>query len=173
MGTGNVRPRAPVLIVLSGLPGTGKTTFALALAARLPLQHIESDAIRRGLFAKPRYSAWEHRQVFVEVERRAVQSLDRGEIAVIDATNLRQAHRQRFVKLAAGHGAGVVAIRLVAPEELVYERLLGPREGHSQADGRVYDLFRGGEEPYRTPVVVVDTRFSIEPGLALVERLAG
>ena len=39
--------REAAMLILSGLPGTGKTTFAVALAARAPVVHLESDAIRR------------------------------------------------------------------------------------------------------------------------------
>ena len=171
MGIGNVRLGAPALILLSGVPGVGKTTFARALGARLPLQHIESDALRRRLFAHPRYTSWEHRSVFAAVERELTGTLGGGRIALVDATNLRHAHRQRFFKIAERHGAVTVSVRLVAPDAVVRERLRGPREGFSQADERVYELLRGGEEPFRTPVVVVDTRFALEPALRLVERL--
>ena len=44
-----------ILLVVFGLPGTGKTTFARALAARLGLPHFNTDIIRAELGRKQQY----------------------------------------------------------------------------------------------------------------------
>ena len=173
MGTGNFGGLGGAIVLLSGLPGTGKTTFAHALAPRIRAAHIESDAIRRELFRSPRYTAWEHARVFAEVERRTRIVIAKSGAAVVDATNLERKHRRRFEQLATRGGAAFVAVRLVAPESVARERLRRPREGHSQADERVYDLMREKPESFRGRVVVVDSRFSLEPALTLVVALLG
>ena len=102
MSSGNeMSPRSPALIILSGLPGSGKTTFATALLREFPAVHIESDAVRRRIASNPRYTLAENRRVFDEVERRAASAIASGHVALIDATNLREQDRLRFFSLAA------------------------------------------------------------------------
>ena len=43
----------PSLVVVSGLPGTGKSFFCRKLAERLPFVVLASDALRKVLFPCP------------------------------------------------------------------------------------------------------------------------
>jgi hypothetical protein len=171
MGNSNSERPGVALILLSGLPGTGKTTFARALGERVELAHVESDAIRRGLAAEPTYSARESGMVFARVAAEARQALAEGRHALIDATNLTNRDRRRFVRLASETDARLIAVRLTAPEEVVRERLGGPRDGHSQADMAVFEMMRSRPQPFPFPAIVVDTRWDLEPAIAFVLRL--
>ena len=48
---------SPALVVLSGLPGSGKSHFCRRLISRYPMAHLESDALRKALCGQPTYSA--------------------------------------------------------------------------------------------------------------------
>ena len=163
----------PALLLLSGLPGTGKSTFARLLAAHTGACHVESDAVRLALFPTRRYSRSESARVFDEVERRCSVELDRGGTVIVDATNLTRADRRRFIILAAARQARLVSIRLVAPAPLARARLSKPRQGASQATAAVYDLMASRPQSFRGPVVVVDSRYPIEASLALAVALLG
>lgn len=171
MNNANFRPASPALVILSGLPGTGKTTFAACLARRLPIVHIESDAIRRGISARPAYSSEESAAVFGRAERLAANALADGKNVVVDATNLSHRDRKRFLRLARQSGAKLVAVRLTAPETTVKDRLTRPRDGNSEAGLEVYEMMKGRPQPFRMPAIVVDTRFPLEPAVDLVLRL--
>ena len=167
MTTGN--PAA--IVLLSGLPSAGKTTFARLLAGRLPCDHIESDEIRAGLFPEPRFVRDEHRAVFREAGSRAGRALSRRRVALIDATNLTRHDRARFVDLAAKARVRLAAVRVVAPDDVVRERLAGPREGYSRATVSVFEAMRGRAQAIDQPHLVVDTRYPLGPALSAVCRL--
>jgi predicted kinase len=168
MVDGNFRP---ALILLSGLPGSGKTTFAAALASGIPCSVVESDAVRRSLARTPTYSGQESARVFEIVEQRAEAGLRNGEAVLLDATNLTVGDRERFVRLASRHQVPLIPVRLVAPGSVILERLSKPRTGHSQAGPDIYRLMRDRPEPMSVPAVVVDTRYSPEAAISLIVRL--
>jgi predicted kinase len=170
MITGN-DPRQPALVLLSGLPGAGKTTFAQALKRRLPATVIESDAIRRSLSRQPTYEPGESARVFGIAERNVARALDQGRVAILDATSLTKGDRRRFLRCARDHDARVIAVRLTAPEDVVVERLSRGRRGHSEADVDVYQRMRERVQPFSIPLIVVDSRFDPGPSLDLVTSL--
>lgn len=171
MTGGNFPSRGPVLILLSGLPGSGKTTFARALSQRIACDHVESDAIRRGLRPAPTYSADESAAVFARAETLAGTALKAGRNALLDATNLSRRDRKRFLDLARRLGRPLIAVRLTAPESTIRERLAIPREGFSQAGVAIFERMRDRGQPFAIPTVVADTRFPLGPAVDLVQRL--
>ncbi len=169
MTTGNLS--APGLVLLSGLPGSGKTTFARALAESLAADHYESDAIRFELAGKPTYASSESARVFAAIERRSAASLTASRVAIVDATNLTRRDRKRFLHLANAMGVPLIAVRLVAPDDVVRLRIEFPRQGFSEASPAIYAQMKPRVQAFTVPALVVDTRFSLEPSLSLVRRL--
>ena len=168
MHNGNFSAVPPVLILLVGLPGAGTTTFARALAGRLPLQHIESDRVRLGMTASPTYSPFENSAVFARVDAMAREALSDGCHALVDATNLTNRDRRRFLRIAAELQVRLIAVRLTAPVDVIRRRLSGPREGFSQAGVHVFERMKTRPQPLAIPTVVVDSRYPFQPAIDLV-----
>lgn len=171
MGSGNFGDSRPALILLSGLPGAGKTTFASELRKHLAFEHVESDRIRAEVAPVPRFTPGESGVVFRLAEAAVRRALGSSCHAVLDATNLTNKDRRRFLRAAEQLGALVVAVRIVAPEDLLRARLAKPREGFSKAGEDVLDKFLSRPQAFSIPAVVVDSRFSLAPAIELILAL--
>lgn len=165
----------PALLVVVGLPGTGKSYFCRLLVSRLPLVRLESDALRRLLFGTPTYSALESQRLFAACHRVIKGLLASRRWVVLDATNLRESHRRTLYAIAQRQGARLLVVRLWAPHQVVRQRLLARAQGadpedHSEADYAVYQRLRRRMDPVHGHHLVVDTSQDLEPALALIAR---
>jgi len=163
----------PTLIVVSGLPGTGKSYFSKRLADRLPFLVLESDALRKTLFSPPSYSPQESTQLFQTIHRLVRDLLNKGIPLILDATNLSERAREQLYSIADQLGVKLVLVRVEAPPEVVYQRLKGrvrDAENNSDADWEVYRRMRPSAERIRRNHYVVDTSRDITPALDKIVR---
>lgn len=163
----------PVLIVVSGLPGTGKSFFSKRLAERVPLLVLESDALRKALFSLPSHSAGESLQLFRTIHLLIEELLKNGISLVLDATNLSERFRERLYSIADRINARLVMVLVEAPPEIVRQRLedrAGDPEGNSDADWSVYCQMRSSVERISRNHYVVDTSRDIVPVIDKVVR---
>ncbi len=158
----------PVLVVVSGLPGSGKSYFCSKLAERLPFLILESDALRKTLFPAPRYSAWESSQLFRAIHLLVEHLLKRGIPIILDATNLSERSREYLYSIADRLDIKLVLVRVEAPPEVVRERLearLQDSRSKSDADWAVYRRMESSVEKIRRNHYAVDTSRDIAPVL--------
>ncbi len=163
----------PVLIVVSGLPGTGKSFFSKRLAERVPLLVLESDALRKALFSLPSHSAGESFQLFRTIHLLIEELLKGGISLVLDATNLSERFRERLYSIADRINARLVMVLVEAPPEVVRQRLAdraGDPEGNSDADWSVYCQMKSSVERISRNHYVVDTSRDIAPVIDKVVR---
>jgi predicted kinase len=166
---------APALVVVIGLPGTGKSYFCRRLAARHPIARLESDALRKVLFGRPTHSPEESHRLFTACHYVLDGLLARGISALLDATNLREAHRSQLYDIADRHEAKLVLVSIRAPTALIEERFAARSRQADAADIsdaglEVYERMLSEEEPIGRPHIVVDTSTDIEPAIAAVLR---
>ena len=166
----------PPLVVVSGLPGTGKSFFCRKLAERLPFVILASDALRRTLFPAPSYDDAESKQLFRASHALIEELLRKGIPVIFDATNLLERHREYLYHIADKVEVKLILVSIEAPSEVVRQRLLArgkepAAENGSQAGWEVYKKMKPRKErPWRNHFVV-DTSLDITPALDKIVRV--
>lgn len=165
----------PAFIVVSGLPGTGKSYFGKKLAERLPFIILESDTLRKTLFPTLTYSPSESSRLFQAVHHLIRGLLQRGIPLILDATNLSERYREHLYHIADHLNAKLILIRVEAPPEVVYQRLKARSvetnsESSSDADWAVFQKMRSSVQQIRRNHFAVDTSRDITPVLNKIVR---
>jgi aminoglycoside phosphotransferase family enzyme/predicted kinase len=145
----HLRAGAVTLVLVGGLPGTGKSALAAAVADRLGCVVLNSDRIRKELAGLPPQRgaavpygtgiytpAWTER-CYAELLHRARALLASGESVIADASWLSAQHRAAAAALAGDVSAELVQLRCTASEDLARQRMRDRRHGVSVADAEV------------------------------------
>jgi hypothetical protein len=169
------RSKHPAMIVLVGLPGSGKSHLAREIKRRMPVVILDSDALRLALFADPRHTTREHARLFPAIHVLMARLLERGITIIVDATNLKEANRRPFYKTAEDHAAKIVLARVWAPKRVIRQRLAARDAGTNAADRStatldVYERLLAGAEPIRRRHVSVDTSKDLGPAVDKIIR---
>lgn len=135
-----------MLIVVCGLPGSGKSYFASHLAQRLGAAYLSSDALRGELIREPRYSRAEKERVYKALMAKASDNLRAGKTVVLDATFHAAARRQKVTQFAAESGHAPHWIEVFAAEPILRARLAKERSD-SDADYAVHEKIKQEFDP--------------------------
>lgn len=163
----------PVFIVVSGLPGTGKSYFCNKLAERLPVVILESDALRKVLYPVPRYSQVDSARLFRAIDLLIEYLLKKGISLILDATNLSERYRERLYHIAEQMNTKFIMVRVEAPAQVIRQRLESRRletGNKSDADWLVYQKMVPSVQKIRRNHYVVDTSRDISPVLDKIVR---
>ena len=170
------------LLVVSGLPGSGKSHLCRQLTEVLPIIVLETDALRRTLFAAPTHQAAENARLFRAVHELLEVLLRLNHCVALDATNLIRKNRKRLYRIAENQGASLVVVRMDAPESVIRGRLrqrsvdlLARRDTEDKSDAGtdVYVRMKATEQAITREHIVVDSSIDISPAVAEIVRRLG
>lgn len=158
------------LILISGLPGAGKTTLAKAFCEQAAVRHFNSDAVRESLDLRGRYQPDDKARVYATLLEKTRETLLSGQNTVVDSTFYLESIRQPFRQMAADCGAALHWIEVMADEALVRERV-GQARPDSEADFVVYQKIKAACEPLTDPHLIIRTdRLSLPEQVRAVAR---
>ena len=84
-------------IMLVGIPGSGKSTYAQSLAKTKNAVILSSDSLRQELFGDAN-DGTRNQELFQELNRRTIENLTNGVSVIYDATNINSKRRQSLLK---------------------------------------------------------------------------
>ena len=126
-----------LLVIVFGLPGTGKSYFAKRLAEQLSAMQINSDSMRNEMLARGHYETTDRLLVYQQMRKDASAALRAGQSVVVDATFTIAGTIDMFTDLSTQFHCQNILFEIVADESLVRKRLKAHRND-SEADYEVY-----------------------------------
>jgi aminoglycoside phosphotransferase family enzyme/predicted kinase len=180
------RARSPLAVVICGLPATGKSTLAAALATRTGWEVVNSDTVRkRAAGLAPAESGPEELyddavtdHTYGLLAQAAVRGLRERRGVIVDATCRARSTRRPLLERVA-RSAETLAVRCVVPAEVALARAAaraGQPAQTSDADPRVVAELRESFEPLQEldpiRVLELDTRAPVEEQLRIVAAQA-
>ncbi len=149
--------RPPVLLVLGGLPGVGKTSLARAWARRRRSVHLRVDTVEQGLLRGG--AAEVGAEGYAVAHAVAADQLQLGLGVVVDGVHPVAESREAWRRTAEQAGVLCVSVELTCSDEAEHRRRVAQRaadiEGHALPDwDRVKDLDR---QPWADADLVLDT----------------
>lgn len=168
--------RGPLLVLMCGLPGSGKTTLARLLAPRLRALHWDKDALRALLFPPEafRYDRELNDGCMELLYTAAAYALRRagpdGAIVLDGRPYTLRSQRRRAVQAAAAAGARAVFVLCTAPLEILKQRAAGAHPAPDRGPDLVTRLAAEMEPFDEEDPIVIDTG-SITPDEAVLRCL--
>ena len=150
-----------MIVVVFGLPGSGKSYFAMRLASMINALYINSDRVRKEMLTKRKYSEKEKLSVYDEMLSQLIEARKQNKNVVLDATFYKNEIRESFIN-AVGENERIKFIEVIADESLTRERLKEIRED-SEADFDIYKKIKEEWEPMdETHLVLKSTNDNID-----------
>jgi predicted kinase len=155
-----------MLIVMAGLPGTGKSSLAAALQPILGAVVLNKDIVRAALFPAPalEYSTTQDNvcmAAIYEAAKVVLRKFPRQAVIIDGRTFLRSYQIHDVLALAASLDAPAHIIECVCDDDIAKARLESDlTRGEHPAGNRTYALYialKAAAEPITVPRLILDT----------------
>ena len=166
-----------MIVLMAGLPGTGKSTLARAVAQRVAGVVLDKDAVRAALFSERliEYSTTQDDFV-VQVILTTAEYLLRSDPQLAVFIDGRPFSRKYQIDAAVSYAEQIGTpwriVECICPEELALQRI---RDDHGQhiaknRDANLYRAVKAKFEEITRPKLVVQTELVLEMNLEKVEE---
>ncbi|MGZ4814360.1 MAG: AAA family ATPase [Terriglobales bacterium] len=158
-----------MLILMAGLPGTGKTTVARQLAERLPAITLSKDTVRHALFPPDlvEYST-EQDDFVVDLLLRTADYIWRKhprQIIILDGrTFSRRSQREHVIDFAQLHHQPWRIVECICDDALAKSRLAhsDPTHPAGNRNPALYEEVKRRWEPIPEPKLTIDTSAEVD-----------
>jgi predicted kinase len=157
-----------MLILICGLPATGKSTVARRLAKAMGAEVLRTDIVRRELIKNPAYTEEEKNLIYKANFLIADYLIKNDIIVIIDGTFYRDKHRRQAREIAKRRGKRFFLVETKCPEDIVLKRLEKRRRNlrsPSDADKEVYFKIKNLFEEIKEDHIVIDTGWNIKDSI--------
>lgn len=147
-----------MLLIVCGLPGTGKTTIAKRIAKELRAGYLSTDRIRKKLIKQRKYSENEKTVVYREMFDIAEQRLKNKKSLVLDGTFYKDEFREKARAIAKKYRTRYFMIECVLNENELERRIKkrNKKESVSEADFLVYLRVKKQFQPIKEKHLVIE-----------------
>ena len=169
------------LVLVGGLPGTGKSTVAAAIGQKRGWVVLRSDAVRRGMFdseeeelpgyGEGRYSPGATAAVYSELLDRTEVQLAQGESVVLDASWIDARWREAAHAIASRTASDLVELCCQARSDIAEMRLVDRLSAGldvSEATPDVRSSMSAAMDPWASAIVVDTSKRTEDESIALV-----
>lgn len=152
----------PLLMITTGLIGSGKSSVAAEIGAALGTDVLQSDKIRKetsGLasavakhtsYGKGLYSNANRQHVYTILAEQAAALLQDGQSVILDASFSQRANRQHMAQLAEKVNADFLILECVAPPSAIQKRLQDRANNPSSISDAGLDLLPSFTRQYES-----------------------
>ena len=162
----------PTVIAVTGLPGTGKTSMARAIAGELGLRVVSADAVRQSLFGATKqpaeyeqgaYTPEANRLTYEKLLETGREYLQHDGGVILDATFRRLENRAQAKAMAIEAGAQWRTIECQLAPELVKTRLEQRAANHDGISDATWEIYlkqqaeQAATEPDETRLTIATT----------------
>lgn len=135
-----------MIVIIIGLPGTGKTTFSKALAQEIGAIHLNTDILRDELDLRGQYDRNTKLLIYELLQAKVAQAINAKKDIIVDGTFYKKILRDDYFELAHKNQVPIYWIELKATEDCIRSRVAKKRI-YSEADFQVYLKVKAKFEP--------------------------